>query len=53
VQGRLRECGLEMHPDKSRIVYCKDINRQETYPVKQFTFLGYCFRQRKAVDRWA
>lgn len=52
VQGRLRECRLEMHPEKSRIVYCKDINRQETYPVTQFTFLGYCFRPRKAVDKY-
>jgi len=52
VQGRLRECRLEMHPDKSRIVYCQDINRQETYPVTKFTFLGYCFRPRKAVDKY-
>jgi RNA-directed DNA polymerase len=52
VKARLRECGLEMHPEKSRIVYCQDINRQETHPVTQFTFLGYCFRPRKAVDRY-
>lgn len=52
VQDRLRECRLEMHPEKSRIVYCKDVNRQEVYPVIQFTFLGYCFRPRKAVDKY-
>ena len=52
VQQRLRECGLEMHPDKSRIVYCQDINRQQTYPTTQFTFLGYTFRPRKAVDKY-
>lgn len=52
VQARLRECKLEMHPDKSRIVYCQDINRQETYPVTKFTFLGYCFRPRKSVDKY-
>jgi RNA-directed DNA polymerase len=52
VKARLRECGLEMHPEKSRIVYCQDINRQETHPVTQFTFLGYCFRPRKAVDKY-
>jgi RNA-directed DNA polymerase len=52
VKARLRECGLEMHPEKSRIVYCWDINRQENYPVTQFTFLGYCFRPRKAVDKY-
>jgi RNA-directed DNA polymerase len=52
VKARLRECGLEMHPEKSRIVYCQDINRRETYPVTQFTFLGYCFRPRKAMDKY-
>ena len=38
---RLRECGLELHPDKTRIVYCHDVNRQGAYPTIQFTFLGY------------
>ena len=52
VKERLRECGLEMHPEKSRIVYCRDINRKETFPVIQFTFLGYSFRPRKAVDKY-
>jgi RNA-directed DNA polymerase len=52
VQQRLRECGLEMHPEKSRIVYCHDINRQQTYATTQFTFLGYAFRPRKAVDKY-
>jgi RNA-directed DNA polymerase len=52
VQARLRECLLELHPEKSRIVYCRDINRPETHPVTQFTFLGYTFRPRKAVDKY-
>lgn len=52
VKARLRECGLEMHPEKSRLVYCRDNNRQKTYPVTQFTFLGYTFRPRKAVDKY-
>jgi RNA-directed DNA polymerase len=52
VRARLRECGLEMHPEKSRIVYCQDINRREAHPVTQFTFLGYTFRPRKAVDKY-
>ena len=49
---RLRECGLELHPEKTRIAYCRDVNRQGTYPVIQFTFLGYTFRPRKAVDKY-
>ena len=49
---RLRECGLELHPDKTKIVYCADVNRPEAYPVVQFTFLGYTFQPRKAVDKY-
>ena len=49
---RLRECGLELHPEKTKIVYCADVNRHQTYPVVQFTFLGYTFRPRKAVDKY-
>jgi RNA-directed DNA polymerase len=49
---RFRECGLELHPEKTRIVYCKDINRPESYPTIGFTFLGYTFRPRKAVDKY-
>ena len=50
--GRLRECGLELHPEKTRIVYCKDVNRTASYPTTAFTFLGYTFRPRKAVDKY-
>jgi RNA-directed DNA polymerase len=49
---RLRVCGLELHPEKTRIVYCHDVNRQAAYPTIQFTFLGYTFRPRKAVDKY-
>jgi RNA-directed DNA polymerase len=48
----LRECGLELHPEKTRIVYCQDVNRQVSHPKIQFTFLGYTFRPRKAVDKY-
>lgn len=49
---RLKECGLELHPEKTRIVYCQDVNRQVRYRFIQFTFLGYTFRPRKAVDKY-
>lgn len=52
VAERFRACGLELHPGKTRIVYCRDINRPAAYPVVQFTFLGYTFRPRKAVDKY-
>jgi RNA-directed DNA polymerase len=43
---RFAECGLEMHPTKTKIVYCKDGTRKRTYPQTEFTFLGYTFRPR-------
>jgi hypothetical protein len=48
---RLAECGLTMHPEKSKVVYCKDGNRTASYPHVHFTFLGFTFRSRKALDR--
>src|SRR5262245_22083509 len=48
---RLRACGLELHPDKTHIVYCKDSNRPRDYPTRQFTFLGFTFRPRRARNR--
>jgi RNA-directed DNA polymerase len=46
LQARLAECHLEMHPTKTRIVYCKDGKRRGKYPNVKFDFLGYCFRPR-------
>jgi RNA-directed DNA polymerase len=46
LQARLAECRLELHPTKTKIVYCKDSNRKGAYPNVQFDFLGYCFRPR-------
>ena len=51
IDGRLKECKLEMHPEKSGVVYCKDDNRRQEYPRIQFTFLGYTFRPRRAKSR--
>jgi hypothetical protein len=41
--GRPGECHIEMHPDKPKIVYCKDAKRKGKYPNTRFDFLGYCF----------
>jgi hypothetical protein len=46
LQARLAECRLEMHPTKTRIVYCRDGKRRGKYPNIKFDFLGYCFRPR-------
>jgi RNA-directed DNA polymerase len=46
LQARLAECHLELHPTKTKIVYCKDGKRKRRYPNVKFDFLGYCFRPR-------
>ena len=46
LHARLAVCGLELHPTKTKVVYCKDGKRQGAYPNVQFDFLGYCFRPR-------
>jgi len=49
--ARLAECGLELHPEKTKIVYCKDGSRKGQYPNTQFDFLGYTFRPRVVKNR--
>ena len=46
LRARLAECHLELHPTKTKIVYCRDGKRKGTYPNVKFDFLGYCFRPR-------
>ena len=48
---RLAEVGLLMHPDKTRIVYCKDSRRRQDFEQVTFTFCGYMFRPREAFDK--
>jgi len=45
------DCGLTLHPDKTKIVYCRDESRRGTYPVFEFDFLGYTFRPRFVSKR--
>nr|WP_276977135.1 group II intron reverse transcriptase/maturase [Ferrimicrobium acidiphilum] len=49
---RLRSLGLELHPDKTKVVYCKDGHRRGTSEHTSFDFLGYTFRARLARSRW-
>jgi RNA-directed DNA polymerase len=48
---RMAEVGLELHPDKTRIVYCRDNDRRGSYEHTSFTFLGFEFRGRRARGR--
>jgi RNA-directed DNA polymerase len=47
---RLAECGLTMHPEKSKVVYCKGGRRTASYPHVHFTFLGFTFGPRRAQE---
>jgi RNA-directed DNA polymerase len=48
---RMNEVGLRLHPDKTRIVYCKDSNRRGEHEYISFTFLGYRFKPREMRRR--
>lgn len=50
ISRRFKECGLEINVEKSRIVYCKDANRQEACEDISFDFLGFTFRPRRCVS---
>ena len=52
IATRLHECRLELHPEKTKIVYCKDEDRRGTSPNERFDFLGYTFRPRRSKNRW-
>jgi RNA-directed DNA polymerase len=51
IRERLAECHLELHPVKTKIVYCKDDDRRGTHEHTSFDFLGYTFRPRRAKNR--
>jgi len=51
IAARLAQVGLELHPDKTRIVYCKDDDRRGSAEHERFDFLGYTFRPRLSKSR--
>ena len=48
---RFADIGLTLHPEKTKIVYCKDGRRRRDYPAVSFTFCGYAFRPRKSFNK--
>ena len=50
LRERMKACGLTLHPEKTKIVYCKDSNRTGTYSNVTFDFLGYTFMPRMAEN---
>ena len=51
IRERMAGVGLELHPDKTRIVYCRDGRRRGSHEHTSFTFLGYTFRTRAQVTK--
>jgi RNA-directed DNA polymerase len=52
IRGRFEQCGLQLHPTKTRIVYCHDDRRPKEYAHIAFDFLGYTFQPRQAKNHW-
>jgi RNA-directed DNA polymerase len=51
IAQRFEQVGLELHPDKTRIVYCKDSNRTGSFEHERFDFLGFTFAPRSATNK--
>jgi RNA-directed DNA polymerase len=51
IAARMNEIGLRLHPDRTRVVYCKDGRRRAEHEHTSFTFLGYAFRARGAHSK--
>lgn len=51
IEERFAQCRLKLHPEKTKIVYCRDSFRKRKYPYEKFDFLGFTFRPRRAKDR--
>ncbi|KIC77120.1 RNA-directed DNA polymerase (Reverse transcriptase), partial [Neochlamydia sp. TUME1] len=52
IAERLAQCKLELHPAKTKIVYCKDDERRKRSLNEKFDFLGYTFRARRSKNRY-
>ncbi len=52
IEERMAECGMELNPQKTKIVYCKDDDRRGNYPNEKFDFLGFTFQARRSKNRW-
>lgn len=51
IRKRMEDCGLTLHPEKTKIVKCQKWGSDDQYPNKSFDFLGYRFKPRKASTK--
>src|SRR4051812_30951506 len=52
LQKRMEDYELTLHPEKTKIAYCKNYQRNEDHDENSFTFLSYTFRPRKSMDKF-
>ena len=52
LKARMLQFKLELHPDKTRVVYCKDYRRKESHDQESFTFLSYTFAPRTMGSKY-
>ena len=52
ISERFAQCKLELHPEKTKIVYCKDDDRRKSHANEKFDFLGYTFRARRSKNKY-
>ncbi len=51
IRERMADCGLELHPEKTKLVYCGDYRRQDNYKTVKFDFLGFSFQPRTTKSK--
>lgn len=52
LKSRMQEFELTLHPEKTKIVYCKNYQRLEKHDNESFTFLSYSFQPRTVKDKF-
>lgn len=52
LRERMQQYELELHPNKTKIVYCKNYHRNEMHDNNSFTFLSYSFQPRTVKDKF-
>ena len=51
IRKRMNSVGLELHPEKTKIVYCRDYRRKGKHPIVKSDFLGYSFQPRTTKSK--
>ena len=50
IRERFEQCGLILHAEKTKIVYCKNTNRKGNHEHVSFDFLGLTFKPKKSKN---